>query len=104
MCTTSLTTVAPERPRIRPRRRATPLESQPSNTLVLAPEQAIRVVTPNGQTLLAIAWTEHGPIIQLGQEDVALQAIGKLSIDARELHLTARGGDVVMRGEYIRLN
>ncbi len=104
MCTTSLPAIAPQRRRIVPRRRVTSLANDASSTMVLAQDQALRVISPSGQTLLAIAWTAQGPIIQLGEEDVALQAIGKLSIDARELHLTAREGDVVVRGETIRLN
>lgn len=94
--------VAPTRERIVPRRRK-PV-APPVRSLVLAPEQSLRVQLPSGQTLLTLAWTDEGHLIQLGDGDVALQAIGKLSIDARELEFVAREGDVVVRGEKIRLN
>lgn len=89
------------RQRIMPRRRQA---LTPARSLVLAPEQSLRVQLPTGETLLKLAWTDAGHLIQLGEGDVALQAIGKLSIDARELELVAREGDVVVRGETIRLN
>ncbi|HTN76203.1 MAG TPA: hypothetical protein VL096_13190 [Pirellulaceae bacterium] len=73
-------------------------------TLVLESQQALRVMSQNGQMLLTIAWDEVGPVIQLGSDDVALDVAGSLSIAADSIDLTARAGDVVVRGEYIRLN
>jgi hypothetical protein len=97
----------PARGRIHPRRRGD------ESLLGVNVNESIRVVAPSGQTLLRIGWASGGPMIELGENDVALRISGKLAIDAEEIDLSARGGpvrvtaasdDVVIRGEKIRLN
>ena len=79
----------------------------------LQPDQSLRVVTSAGQTLLRIGWTSDGPLLELGQDNVALRLPGKLAIEAEEIELAAHSGpvritsandDVIARGEKIRLN
>jgi hypothetical protein len=86
-----------------PRQRIQPRRS-PAATLVLRDEQEVRVVTPCGQLVASIGWSDAGPVVQLGNDDFALHLAGKLAIQADSIDLTARAGDVVVRGEMIRLN
>ena len=97
----------PPAARIHPRRRTE------EATISLPPDQSLRIVTATGQTLLRIGWTSDGPLLELGQDDVALRLPGKLAIEAEGIDLAARSGpvrlisandDVIARGEKIRLN
>lgn len=99
-------------PRIRPRRVANkPATPQPPalppvqlTPVILEPAKTLQILGPSGEAWLNIAWSAQGPVIQLAQEQVSLDISGKLNIAAAEIALVARQGDVVVRGETIRLN
>jgi hypothetical protein len=81
-------------------------------TLVLKPDEAIRVQDAHGREVLEIMTSENGPTVKLLHQDVNIELPGNLSFKADRVELTARAGpviikasdDVVCQGEMIRLN
>jgi hypothetical protein len=88
------------------------LEVRGNNTVVLHGETPIQIVTHEGRKLAEIGKNRHGPCIRVCQKDMKLDLPGKLSLEAGEIELKARKGDVrieaeqevIVEGELIRLN
>jgi hypothetical protein len=91
-----------------PRRRESGV---PMATLVLEPQQSIRILDSTGRALVDILCGEGGPVLQLaGSAD--LDVAGALRISADSIDMLAHDGamrlmakdDVIVRGEKVRLN
>ena len=85
---------------------------RPGMSVRLEKYDSVQVLGANGEMLVAISCGESGPMVQLLQPDVEIQAAGHLRISAKTIQLEARQGDVevearddvVVRGDMIRLN
>jgi hypothetical protein len=83
-----------------------------SNELRLEPGETVRIVSHDGQTLLAVRQGADGPVFQLGEGNVELKAARTLRIRADTVELNAgeggidlrTDGDSVVRARTIRLN
>jgi hypothetical protein len=81
-------------------------------TLALAAHESLCVVDAQGRPLVNILATDAGPVLQLPSADLQLDVAGKLQIQADQVEMTARDGemklfakdDIIARGERIRLN
>jgi hypothetical protein len=95
-------------------REARELERDPenSNELRLGPGETVRIVSHDGQPLLAVRQGADGPVFELGEGNVELKAARTLRITADTVELSAgeggidvrTDGDSVMRARTIRLN
>ena len=98
----------PPQPKTKLRRAET---SVPMATLVLQPQQSVRILDHTGRALLDILWNETGPVLQLAG-DADLDVSGALRISAQSIDMLAHDGamrlmakdDVIVRGEKVRLN
>lgn len=83
------------------------------NQLVLRDSDALQVTNASGKTLLAIERGACGPIVRLGQGDLALDVPGEFHLVADSMTFSSRQGpvqinspadDVIVKGRTIRLN
>lgn len=98
----------------RPTPRMSVIERSPTTprTLALAAHESLRVVDAHGRPLVNILATDAGPVLQLPSADLQLDVAGKLQIQADQVEMIARDGemkllakdDIIARGEKIRLN
>ena len=84
-----------------------------SNQLMLRDSDALQVTNAAGKTLLAIERGACGPIVRLGQGDLALDVPGEFHLVADSMRFSSRQGpvqinspadDVIVKGRTIRLN
>ncbi|WP_106088922.1 hypothetical protein [Enhygromyxa salina] len=88
------------------------VEKQAAANIELQPDEAVRVVSREGQALLELSHDQDGPVVRLLEPDVRVELAGKLAIKANQIELEAEQGevsikasaDVVVRGEVVRLN
>lgn len=89
---------------------APPAEAGP--LVKLAPEEALRVASPEGTPILEVRATAEGPEVRLLAPPADLLMPGTFRISAEEIELEARNGevridaagDVKVTGEVVRLN
>lgn len=82
------------------------------HTIELKPDQAVRINSHNGSSLVEICQVDDQPVVRLLSDDVNLDLNGKLKISAQSIDLVAKRGqvsitaegDVVVKGEIIELN
>lgn len=89
-----------------------PVPTHVRSTLELKPDEHVRISRVDGTPLLDVVQGQDGPVVKLLAGDVGIELPGKLRLDAEEIELRARRGqvrikasdDVIVRGEIIRLN
>ena len=75
-------------------------------------DEALKVVSSEGEQLVEISQGEAGPVVRVLEPDVRVEFAGKLALAAQDIALEATKGevkleasaDVVLRGETINLN
>ena len=90
----------------------TPAGLRQGPSLRLRADERVRVAGEQGQDLLELRQSEHGPVLRLLGPDLDLELPGRLRLSATEIALVARRGDVrvdasddvKVRGEVIELN
>ncbi|MCA9635347.1 MAG: hypothetical protein KC420_04870 [Myxococcales bacterium] len=80
--------------------------------LELRQDEALSIVSADGQPLVELSAGPGGPCVRLLQADVSVELAGKLVLRADDIELEATQGavsikssdDVILRGEVVRLN
>ena len=99
-----LTLVAPDAPA--PKARSSP------PTLVLGPDETLRILSHDGRPLVEVSYGGDGPQVKLLPAGAHITVAGKLQVDAEAIELRASAGnvhiesreEVVVRGEIVRIN
>lgn len=84
----------------------------PAMTLTLEADRCVQIDDARGNGLLQIAASSDGPVVRLLNQNVNIEAVGKLRLCAQTLELEGgRGGvdirteaDTVVRSRFVRLN
>lgn len=87
-------------------------DSENARDVRLAPGEALRFVSHEGQTLVTLRQGPDGPLLELGQGNVELSAARTLRLSADTIELVSASGgidmrtdgDTVVRAHTIRLN
>lgn len=91
-----------------------PIEArtEPAIVLKLEADRCVQIDDAHGNALLQVAASGDGPVVRLLNQNVNIEAAGKLRLCAQTLELEGgRGGvdirseaDTVVRGRFVRLN
>jgi hypothetical protein len=91
--------------------RARVAPTQAAAALTLRSDETLEIRSSDGAPLLAVVPTPAGPVLRLARADQRLEVDGRLVFAADVVEFSARGevslsagGDVVVKGEEIKLN